>query len=37
MAPMILGQSYLLESYLASQQTLDATNREVLKHEQSPG
>lgn len=37
MAPMILGQSYLLESYLASQQTLDATNREVLKHEQYPG
>ncbi len=34
MAPMILGQSYLLESYLASEVTLDATHRKIVKHEQ---
>lgn len=34
MTPAILGQSYLLESYLASQQTLDVTHREILKREQ---
>jgi hypothetical protein len=35
MAPMILGQSSLLESYLASEQTLDVTHRAVLKREQA--
>jgi hypothetical protein len=35
MAPVILGQSSLLESYLASEQTLDATHRAVLKREQA--
>jgi hypothetical protein len=34
MAPMILGQGYLLESYLASEQTLDVTHRATLKREQ---
>jgi phage tail-like protein len=34
MEPLILGQSYVLGGYLASQQTLDATHREVLKREQ---
>ena len=34
MTPVILGQSNLQESHLASQQTLDVTHREIVKREQ---
>lgn len=33
MAPMVLGQGYLLESYLSTEQLQDMTTRQVLKHE----